>query len=200
MLSFLFTTLALLPFYLLGTFPSGYLLAKYYGVDITSQGSGNVGATNLARIVGKKAGILTLLLDSLKGWLAVTLGYWIAPHSTDFAMCCGVAAVLGHCFSIPGYLKGGKGVATGLGVLLGISALLGLVSLAVFALICGVTKRVAPASLGAAIVAPVQAMISGFPDSVSAGLVVIAIVICWRHRENIARLAQGNEPKFSPGQ
>ena len=105
--------LSLIPFYLLGAFPTGYLIARMNGVDVTAVGSGNVGATNVSRVVGKKAGIVTLLVDVFKGAFGVAVASGLST-STLFVALCAVAVVAGHCFSVPPYLKGGKGVATAL--------------------------------------------------------------------------------------
>jgi glycerol-3-phosphate acyltransferase PlsY len=187
---------ALLPLYLLGAFPTGYLIARLYGIDITSQGSGNVGATNVSRVIGKKAGILTLIGDVCKGALAVALGYLISPFGW-FPAGAAVAVVCGHCFSIPRYLKGGKGVATALGAIIVLFPLSSVVAVATFALVFSFSKIVSLASISAALTAPLVSLVTNQPDSTSVALACMALVIVYRHRENITRLIEGREPRFS---
>src|SRR5262245_36849666 len=132
-MSIIFAFLALIPFYLLGAFPTGQLVARFHRIDLTAAGSGNIGATNAARVLGKKAGVAVLGGDVLKGALACAIAglVFANPAMQGWA---GFAAVAGHCFSIPGKLKGGKGVATGLGTFLYLSFASALFAIAVFAL------------------------------------------------------------------
>lgn len=188
--------IALIPFYLLGAFPTGVLIAKLHGVDITSQGSGNVGATNVSRVIGKKAGVLTLVGDLCKGSLAVLIGYAVSPFGW-FPAGAAMAVVCGHCFSVPPYLKGGKGVATALGAILVLFPLSGLVALIMFGGVFAFSKIVSLASLSAALVTPIFSLITNQNDATSAALAGMAGVIVYRHRENIKRLIEGREPTFS---
>lgn len=105
---YLLHAFALVPFYLLGAIPSGKIIALSKGVEIEKHGSGNVGATNLARVVGKKAGLYTLLADIGKGVLAVFVAHMLTENQ-DFSALAGLSSVLGHCFSVPKVLRGGKG-------------------------------------------------------------------------------------------
>jgi glycerol-3-phosphate acyltransferase PlsY len=190
------TILALVPFYLLGAFPTGHLVARLHGVDITSVGSGNVGATNVARSVGRKAGILTLGLDALKGALAV----WISCLLSEiewYHAACGVAVVCGHCFSIPGYLRGGKGVATALGVLIALTPLAALVAVVTFVALFAARKIVSLASLGATLAVPAFSLVVNAPDSILLAQVIMASILVYRHRENIQRLIEGREAQFT---
>ncbi len=190
------TFLAMLPFYLLGCFPTGLLLARFvYGTDITKTGSGNVGATNVARSLGRRAGIITLLVDLTKGALAVFIAKAFSVEPWYYSSAA-VAVVCGHCYSIPPYLKGGKGVATGLGVLSALVPGSALVSVAVFATIFIVTRFVSLASVVATLVAPLYSLVTGQLEQVSLSLVFIAAVIVYRHRENLKRLIEGREPHF----
>jgi glycerol-3-phosphate acyltransferase PlsY len=193
------TLISLIPFYLLGSFPSGYLLARLYGVDITRQGSGNVGATNVARTLGKRAGILTLGLDLAKGMFGVYLAAVLTP-ATWYPAAAAIAVVCGHCFSLPPVLKGGKGVATGLGVLIALVPGAALVSIVVFAALFAATRLVSLASLVATIAAPLYSLVSNQPDELSLALVVVSLVIVYRHYDNIVRLVEGREPRFSAKQ
>lgn len=189
------TIIALLPFYLLGSFPTGYLVARLHGIDITQQGSGNVGATNIARTVGTRAGLLTLALDLGKGVLGVYLASLITPAAW-YPAAAAIAVVCGHCFSIPPVLKGGKGVATGLGILLALVPGAAVLSVVVFASIFAVTRLVSLASLVATLSAPLYSLVTNQPDSSSLALAVASLVIVYRHYDNIVRLIEGREPRF----
>ena len=195
MITSIATLIALIPFYLLGSFPTGYLLAKLHGVDITKQGSGNVGATNVARSIGKRAGVLTLVLDLVKGALAVLLASLITNESW-FLSAAAVAVVCGHCFSLPPFLKGGKGVATGLGVLIALVPGAALTSIIVFAALFSTTRLVSLSSIIATLSAPLYSLALNHPEPKSLALIVLSLVIVFRHRENITRLIEGREPRF----
>lgn len=190
----LLTLCSLLPFYLLGTFPTGYLIAKARGVNISNVGSGNVGATNVGRTLGKRAGALTLFGDVLKGALGVTIASALSS-SSDYPCYAGIAVVAGHCFSIPGKLKGGKGVATALGVILCMAPTAAVFVLAVFWGVLEMWKMVSLASVSASLIAPIFTMLTGRPDYVSLSLALIAMTITFRHRSNLGRIIQGTEPK-----
>lgn len=188
--------LVLIPFYLLGCFPTGMLLARFAGVDITKQGSGNVGATNVARVLGAKAGVVTLVLDLLKGALAVLIAQALfgASNLTNQA---GLAAVLGHCISLPPRLKGGKGVATSLGLLLALSPKLAAGPLAIFLITFSLSKIVSLSSLVAVISTPLIAAFLDFSSSTLITLSLISLVVTLRHHANINRLIRGEEPRFA---
>jgi glycerol-3-phosphate acyltransferase PlsY len=191
-----FTCLALLPYYLLGAFPTGRLVARLHGVDITAVGSGNVGATNVSRVVGKRAGIITLLCDIAKGAVAIGIAKLCSPDIW-FAASVGVAVVAGHCFSIPTKLKGGKGVATALGVLLMLSPIAALIAIATFALVFSVSRIVSISSIVSALVVPTASLVSHSPDSIVMAQALLAAIVIYRHRENIVRLIEGREPQFA---
>lgn len=193
------TIIALIPFYLLGSFPSGYLLARLHGVDITRQGSGNVGATNVARTLGKRAGVLTLGLDLAKGMLGVYLAS-VFTSASWYPAAAAIAVVCGHCFSLPPVLKGGKGVATGLGVLIALVPGAALLSVIIFAGLFAATRLVSLASIVATLAAPLYSLVTNQSDAVSLGLVVVSLVIVYRHYENIVRLIEGREPRFASKQ
>jgi len=186
----------LIPFFLIGTIPFGVLIAKAKGVDLTVTGSGNIGATNVARSVGKKEGIITLVLDLLKGTVSVLIAALISndPWLPGLA---GVAAVTGHCISIPGFRKGGKGAATTLGVALSLSPLSALFGVLAFVATFYFTKIVSVSTISAMIAAPLFAFLSSLPDEISIPLSFIAIIVTLRHYENLNRLIHGKEPKFS---
>ena len=190
--------LSLFPFYCLGAVPTGMLVAGWHGIDITKVGSGNVGATNVGRAAGRKAGAITLALDVLKGFLAVVAA-WITTEEPGFHAAAGIAAVFGHCFSFPHRLKGGKGVATSLGVILALSPLTASVAIPVFAGIFAVCRIVSLSSVAAALAAPVFALLIGVDDHISAAASVIALLVVFRHKDNLRRLIEGQEKKFSFG-
>jgi glycerol-3-phosphate acyltransferase PlsY len=188
--------LTLVPFYLLGAFPTGYLMARVHGVDITAVGSGNVGATNVSRVVGKKAGIVTLLMDMFKGAFGVAVASGLSA-SPLFVALCAITVVAGHCFSVPPYLKGGKGVATALGVILVLSAQTGVVALVVFTGVFVAKRIVSLSSICATLAVPAYAMAVNLPNHVVGAEVCIAVLLVYRHRENLQRLIEGREPIFT---
>jgi acyl phosphate:glycerol-3-phosphate acyltransferase len=188
-------TLFLISSYLLGSVPTGLLLARAFGVNIRETGSGNIGATNVYRTMGRKIGILTLVGDCLKGLLPVLVAKWLG-FPDIWVAAIGLAAFLGHVYTIFLGFKGGKGVATALGVFLGIAPLSVLIGLAVFALVLYKWRYVSAASIVAAGVIPVAVTLTkGTPELIAMSFVIAAIVI-FRHRENIARLRAGTESKF----
>lgn len=188
--------------YLLGSVPFGLLTARVMGgPDPRRGGSGNIGATNVARLAGKTAGAITLLLDAAKGWLPMALALsWFGPSSWPnlhwAAAAVGLAAFLGHCYPLYLGFKGGKGVATALGVLLAASPLAGLIALAVIAGLAWGTGHMAVGSLAGCGLAPVVMLVLGVPAPFTSMALVMAALVALRHRENIARLRAGNEPGF----
>ena len=186
---------SLIPFYILGAFPSGYLIAKSRGVDIAAAGSGNVGATNVARSVGMLPGSLTLLLDLSKGALAVLLGGALNNHLW-YQGSCAVCVVLGHCFSIPGKLKGGKGVATAFGAGLVLHTKATLFAACTFVVTLALMQIVSLASLVAVLSAPLFALLTQAPDAVFYTLMAISLIVTFRHRDNITRIIEGREERF----
>ena len=189
------TVIGAVPFYLVGTFPTGLLVARLHGIDITSHGSGNVGATNIARVIGKRAGVLTLIGDALKGFLGVCVAQLVS-HDVEFAAAAAAAVVCGHCFSIPPYFKGGKGVATALGALLALQPWCALLGIAVFACSFAFSRIVSLSSILAALAAPIGAFLLNEPEPVSLAVVIVSGVVIIRHRENIQRLIEGREARF----
>lgn len=191
--------LKLIPFYLIGAFPTGMIIAKLNGVDITKTGSGNVGATNLARTLGKKAGILTLLGDLGKGVISIVICHYFLSKNLDTKALVALITVLGHCFSLP-KLRGGKGVATSLGVILAISPKIALGALLVFVVIFAIFKIVSLSSITAAIFLPILFFLSNMGDVRSVHyIMLISFVVILRHYPNIKRLLKGEEKKFSFG-
>lgn len=196
--------LLLLGAYLLGSIPFGYLIVKFrQGRDIRAAGSGNIGAANVTRSVGKGAGVLTLLLDAAKGYLAVWLAARITGSNIDWMIAAGLAAIVGHMFPVWLRFSGGKGVATGLGVFLPIcwQAVAGafvvwLATVAAFRYV-SLGSILASASLPILIYFLYDAP-PGYapPLVVSLGAVAAAALIVVKHHQNIARLAAGNERRL----
>lgn len=184
--------------YLCGSIPTGALIAKRQGVAIQEAGSGNVGATNVARTAGKKAGTLTLIGDVVKGLLPVLIIRWLGLSELVQASAA-VMATLGHLFPVFLRFAGGKGVATGLGVFLGIAPTAILTALLGFALVFAVFRIVSLASLAAAALTPCLIFFFAYPRPVLLAGVLIAGLIIVRHRENIGRLLKGEEQKFRAG-
>ena len=189
--------LAVLVAYLVGAVPIGWLVARAFGVtDIRSHGSGNIGATNVLRTVGKLPAITTLLGDVGKGCLAVTLAARLAADDPSVTATAAVAAVAGNCWSVFLRFRGGKGVATGLGVLLTIVPLATLAALPVFLAVVLTTRFVSLGSLLSALCVPLGAWALGHPAAFVLAAVVIGAIIGGRHHENIGRLLAGTESRL----
>ena len=180
--------------YFIGSISPASLLAKAKGIDIREEGSGNPGTTNVLRIMGKKYAVICLLGDVLKGVIAVLLGYIAGPV---FAYGCAAMVVIGHCFPWQYKFKGGKGVATSIAVILTIDPLLAVILLICFMIVVAITRYVSLGSMIAAAIAPALAafLVPGFFWYV----LVIAIIVILKHRANIRRLINGEEPKLELG-
>ena len=181
--------------YLIGSIPTGLLLGKAYGIDVRKEGSGNIGATNLYRTVGRKVGIITLIGDCLKGFLPVLLLKFSALPP-EFAAWVGLAAFCGHVFSLFLKFKGGKGVATALGVFLALAPLAVAIAIALFAVLMFFWRYVSLGSISAAAVMPLVVFLLGENRAVTSVTFIIAVIVIWRHHENIKRLLSGSENKF----
>jgi glycerol-3-phosphate acyltransferase PlsY len=196
------TFLSVVIAYLLGSIPSAVWIGKYfYGVDVREHGSGNAGATNVLRTLGKKAGISVLLLDMLKGFVAVNLSYLISfpqgsEDGTTIRAVLALAAIVGHIFPVFANFRGGKGVATMTGALIALSPLASLIAVVIFFLMLAATKYVSLSSIVTALTLPV---IFGawLHESFSLSLYsfVVAAIIIITHRKNIQRLMKGKESK-----
>jgi glycerol-3-phosphate acyltransferase PlsY len=181
--------------WLVGTFPSATLVARAHGREITREGSGNPGASNVQRVLGWKAGLFVFLIDFAKGAAMAGLGLWVGGRAGAFAL--GGAAILGHVFPI--YRKGGKGVATGAGVLIVLYPVMVLVGLALWLLIARVLHKASLASLLTAIAFPVAALLLCY-DLWEVGLLcVLAALIVLRHSGNIKRLLRREEIDLGKG-
>ena len=182
--------------YLLGSVPTGFLLGYLAGVDVRKAGSGNVGATNVARVVGKKLGLLTLLGDAAKGFvpvfMALEMGLGVAITGLV-----ALAAFLGHLYPVFLKFQGGKGVATTLGALLALAPGATGVLLLVFLVVALASRIVSLASIVTVGITPLAIWVLGYPTPLIGLGLLMAVMIIWRHRENIHRLFSGEEPRFN---
>ena len=179
--------------YLFGSVPFGLLLTRVSGAgDLRAIGSGNIGATNVLRTGRKGLAAATLLLDLAKGAAAVLLARAFLPGSEAIA---GLVAVLGHCFPVWLRFKGGKGVATTMGVALGLAWPIGLVYAVVWLGVLAITRISSVGGMSAVIAAPLAAMAFGY-QAYAPVLVLLALLVLWLHRANIARLRAGTEPRI----
>jgi len=189
--------------YFLGSIPFGLLLGRLFsGRDVRSAGSGNIGATNVARVAGPVTGILTLLLDAAKGALAVYLAARLSEQSSTWMMIAGLCALVGHCFPIWLGFRGGKGVATAAGVFLVLSPLSFLGAVILFVLVVLYWRFVSLGSISAAAAMPLLIYFLWAPHhappyAVTFGSLGAALLIVYKHDANIQRMVQGDEPKFS---
>jgi glycerol-3-phosphate acyltransferase PlsY len=203
--------------YLLGSIPSGFLVAKAKGIDIRNAGSGNIGATNAMRVLGKPAGIFVLAMDALKGYVACfflppPIYDWLIPHfsgffiwfrdmpvefQTSFYVLAGIFAVLGHNYTCWLKFKGGKGIATTAGVFLALAPWALLVALVVFILAVLLTKYVSVGSIAAAVALPATVWIMS-PQNLFLGVVTTALgaLAIYKHKSNIQRLMAGTENRL----
>lgn len=181
--------------YLIGSIPTGLLLGKAYGIDVRKEGSGNIGATNLYRTVGRKVGIITLIGDCLKGLLPVVI-VKASSLPPELAAWVGLAAFCGHVFSVFLKFRGGKGVATALGVFLALAPLAVAIAIALFAGMMFLWRYVSLASISAAAVMPLAVFFLGGDRSLIMVTLIIALIVIVRHHENISRLLSGSENKF----
>jgi glycerol-3-phosphate acyltransferase PlsY len=185
----------LLGAYLLGSVPFSYLVARQKGVDVRRVGSGNVGATNVMRSVSFAAGLLAFGLDAGKGTVAVLLARLLEP-SGPLPTLAGVLAVLGHMYPVWLRFRGGKGVATGAGAFLPLAPLATVCALVAFGLSLAVTRYVSLSSIIGTATLAVLAFFSGAPPVVSRAAAGMAVLIAWKHRANLQRIALGTENRL----
>jgi glycerol-3-phosphate acyltransferase PlsY len=194
--------------YLLGSIPFGYLSGQLRGIDIRNFGSGNIGATNVLRVLGKKYGYPVFALDFLKGFASVRIAMlmatgpppqWNSPEifGTAAAMSC----VIGHSYPFWLKFKGGKGVATSAGALFALAPIAALIGVAIWIATFWITRYVSLASVTAAVVLPIVILALSWGDENAKVIlyfsVCVAAVVIWRHRSNLSRLAHGTEPRFT---
>lgn len=197
--------LALIPLgaYLLGSIPFGLLLGKIFGgADVRKSGSGNIGATNVARVVGPVAGVLTLLLDAGKGAAAVWLAGLLSSESATWLIVAMLCVLAGHCFPVWLRFRGGKGVATAAGAFLVLCPIAMLGATLLFLLVVIFWRLVSLGSISAAAAMPLLVYFFWAPRhappyAVTFGSLAAALLIVYKHDGNIQRLVQGDEPRFS---
>ena len=191
--------------YLLGSLPTGFAIAKLVqGIDIREHGSGNTGATNVFRVVGKQAGITVLIIDLIKGLSAVLIARFVMAQFVDDSLSlstwvqtfAGLLAILGHSRSVWLNFTGGKSAATGLGVILALAWPVGLGTAAVFGLVFGLSRMVSLGSIAAATAAPALMFFTQQPLPFVLLVLLGGIYVIVRHRSNISRLLAGTEPKL----
>ncbi len=192
--------------YLLGSIPTGFLVAKARGVDIRTVGSGNIGATNVFRYLGKPAGIFVLLADGLKGWVAVVLvtrllAIWLYPSADSqdrewLAVCAGLCAVLGHNYTCWLHFKGGKGIATSAGVLVALVPWALLIILSIWVLVFALFRYVSLASICASFALPLAVWFTKKDLTMTLITAAMAALAIYKHKANIQRLMDGTENRF----
>ena len=192
--------------YLLGSIPTGFLVAKARGVDIRTVGSGNIGATNVLRILGKPAGIFVMLADAAKGWLAVIrlaklVGRWFFPDASPlsiewFHLCAGIAAILGHNYTCWLRFKGGKGIATSAGVLVALVPVPLLIILGIWIVVFALTRYVSLASISASFALPFAAWFVCESPTLIIVTAALAALAIYKHKANIQRLIKGTEHRI----
>jgi glycerol-3-phosphate acyltransferase PlsY len=195
--------------YLLGSIPFGYIAGRFAGIDIRNYGSGNVGATNVIRTLGKGYGYPVFAADFLKGFGAVKMSIMIATRVQSewsspemFGIVAAISSVLGHSYPVWLRFKGGKGVATSAGALFGLAPIAALAGVAIWILTFWLTRYVSVASIAAAAVLPFIILITTWLSRTTGKLlfyssVCLAAVVIWRHRSNLSRLMRGTEPRFT---
>jgi len=200
---------ALILAYLCGSIPTAVWIGlAFYNIDVREYGSGNAGATNTFRVLGKKAGIPVMLLDILKGWTATNLAYFIGVSTTgaynstaytNYALALGIAAVMGHLFPIFAGFRGGKGVATLFGMILAIHLHAALLCVVVFVVVLLITRYVSLSSICAAFMYPIGVSFI-FPTPIRSVVIYgmcICLLILVTHQKNIERLLKGKESKVN---
>ena len=190
----IFTTLAAA--YVVGATPFGYMAGKMKGIDIRDHGSGNIGATNVIRVLGKKIGIPVFILDVLKGLLPVLVTYWVG-RDQYCQIAAAMGAVLGHNYTFYLGYKGGKGIATSAGALFGLVWLPALIAVITWIITFYATRFVAVASIAAAVILPIATVWQTGLSPYFYFTVALAILAIWRHRSNIQRLRAGTENRFT---
>lgn len=194
MTSFYFMLIAA---YLIGAIPTGVVLTRMFGgTDIRNSGSGNIGATNVYRVAGKKLGVLTLIGDALKGAVPVLIAMKLLALGDAQVGAVAAAAFIGHCYPVYLGFKGGKGVATALGIFLVLSPLAVLGAFIIFSLLLWKWRYVSLGSITAAAAIPLLIYLNGGSPSLITTTLFISLVVILRHHQNIQRLLNGSENRF----
>lgn len=188
--------LALVLCYFCGAIPFGMIVARMRGVDIQAVGSGNIGATNVWRTLGPRAGSAVFILDVLKGFAAPFIAKELLGHDAYVGIAlCAAMAVIGHTFSVFLRFRGGKGIATGLGVFLGLLPLHALACFALWGVVLLITRMISAASIAACIAALAVALFGGAPLPYAVVIAFMGIVALLKHIPNIKRIMAGTEPR-----
>jgi len=188
--------------YLLGSIPTGFLVARARGVDIRTVGSGNIGATNAFRVLGKGLGIFVLLMDALKGWVAVQIGAYVVSQLLPGAaldnlrITAGIAAILGHNYTCWLHFKGGKGIATSAGVLIALVPLALVIILSIFIILFVTTRYVSVGSLAASFSLPFATWFTTHDTGLTIVTGAMGALAILKHRKNIQRLLNGTENRI----
>ncbi len=189
--------------YLLGSIPTGFLVAKARGVDIRTVGSGNIGATNAFRVLGKGLGVFVLLMDALKGWVAVIVGAAIVdavlpggPPLEFLRITAGITAILGHNFTCWLHFKGGKGIATSAGVLIALVPWALIIILSIFIILFLLTRYVSVGSIAASFSLPFATWFTTKDVGLTVVTGAMAALAIVKHRKNIQRLLNGTENRI----
>jgi glycerol-3-phosphate acyltransferase PlsY len=186
--------LVILVSYILGSIPFGYIIAKIKGVDITKLGSGNIGATNVGRNLGKPYFFIVLFLDAIKGFIPTILFKLL--FGLEYGILAGLFSVIGHSYSIFMKFKGGKGVATGLGVSIALIPIETIIGFGVWFLVLMIFKIMSLASIISAVSVFIVVLFLEKSSLIKIVCGIIAVLIVLRHKSNIERIIKGTEPKF----
>jgi acyl phosphate:glycerol-3-phosphate acyltransferase len=202
----------IVPAYLLGSIPTGYLAGRSRGIDVRSAGSGNIGATNVFRVLGTSAGLAVFFFDALKGFLACRwIPLLVMPHFSQFefagrlapdnlAIAAGVAAIFGHNYTCWLNFRGGKGVATTAGVFLALMPWVFVSAAAVWLAVLALSKYVSLASIVAALALPLAAWLSRGSETLIFISAILGLLVLYKHKANVQRLMNGTEPRVGTGQ
>lgn len=188
--------------YLVGSVPTGYLVGKARGVDVRKAGSGNIGATNAFRVLGKRAGAAVLLIDGFKGFAAarwlplLALQFFPGAQAEYLALVAGVAAVLGHNYTCWLRFKGGKGIATSAGVVMAWAPWACVTALTVWGVMAALTRYVSIASIVAAIVLPIAVWLTRRSVPMTCVMGALSLLAIYKHKANLRRLVQGTENRL----
>ncbi|MCK5489905.1 MAG: glycerol-3-phosphate 1-O-acyltransferase PlsY [Gemmatimonadetes bacterium] len=189
--------LLVLAAYLMGSIPTSYLVGRLHGIDLREHGSGNLGGTNAYRVMGLAAGVPVVLVDVAKGVIpAYFFPSWDGAAPGDLALLYGLAAITGHVWSVFMSFRGGKGVATGAGVLVALAPTSALIGLLVWIGVVSITRIVSLASISAATLVPLSAWLTDEATSTVLFCAAIAMFVWWTHRDNLGKLARGEENRF----
>ena len=194
--------LTIIASYLLGSVPAGYLAGRMAKIDIRQTGSGNIGATNVVRVLGKAYGYPVFAFDFLKGLVAVSMSIFFS-RTNEFGISVeslgiigGVCAVIGHSYPVWLRFKGGKGVATSLGVIFGLAPIAAVIVVILWVCVFAITRYVSIASIAAAVALPAATFFLLRSNVILYFTIALMLIVIWRHRSNISRLMKGAEPRF----